>query len=144
MGFQEFLEGKKPQSIPVIKKPGSNLLPEKVVGYAFDLGVMPAVTSLSVPGALPETIGRNGRIIEPDNLEAKRGDIIGAIKQAKKGRFFASLIKRVESGDTQAVYTITAGLITIFIAATGVELGIRRGQDIKNLRDIIRGRKSPQ
>lgn len=140
MGLQEFLDGKKPHEIPALRKPDTTF-PSEVIGDDSGLRAIPGAIALPVSGVLPDVYGKNGRLIEEGNLTAKGSDIICTIKREKKVGVLARLRRQIKDGDMHAIYTVTSGIITIFVAAASVELGIRHGKDIKYLIDIVRKAK---
>lgn len=116
----------------------------KVGVHEIDRPSVPGQISLGVSKARPAVRGKEERLIEDDNIDTLGKDIISAIRSEKKVRLFGRIRRALESGDIQGIYTVTAGMLTIFVAAAGFEFGIRHGKDIRHLEDILRGHRPDQ
>lgn len=107
-----------------------------VLGEAVDPG-LPGVVTVAVSKLEPIESRKKSRL--GSNLWRILPDVRDAV--LKKG-WYPKLLSDVRQGKKKAVVITTLGSLAIFVAAAGVELGLRHGQDLRVFDKLLkRGKK---
>lgn len=106
---------------------------------------LPGMIEVFLPGLRPiyEKWGRAG-----SNLLEVLPDVRDAIfgppgEEKEKGKkWYPKLLRDVQRGKKKAIVITAFGSLLIFVAAAGVELGLRHGQDLREFNKLLkRGEK---